>query len=154
MVAMPASPFVESAGALKFRGLDDSLAERHLEASECCLLHYDNPLTEKLGVWLNPAVRVGYSSEAYDGVHSRHVSPDDPTATSSADDVWPSFSARLRGLWVNRLQRWIVPVKFKEGRVKGQVQEWMTEGEGRSEAGVNCIINEMHVLVENGWAHV
>ena len=66
MVAMDSKPFYESWRPLRFRGISDSLAELHLEGSECCLIHQDNPLTAKHGVWLNPNVRVGYNKEAYD----------------------------------------------------------------------------------------
>lgn len=49
--------------------IPDSLAQyHHLEASECCTIHYDNPLTSSLGVWINPAVRVAYSAMAYNAV--------------------------------------------------------------------------------------
>ncbi|KAI8244293.1 hypothetical protein K4K53_003159 [Colletotrichum sp. SAR 10_77] len=69
IVAMPAAPFLapEASGRrLRFRAVADSLAEeKHLEGSECCLIHVDNPLTEHLGVWLNPRVRVGYDGDAY-----------------------------------------------------------------------------------------
>ncbi|KAF4929754.1 hypothetical protein CGCVW01_v001272 [Colletotrichum viniferum] len=69
IVAMPAAPFLASEASgrrLRFRAVADSLAEeKHLEGSECCLIHVDNPLTEHLGVWLNPRVRVGYDGDAY-----------------------------------------------------------------------------------------
>ncbi|SPQ25522.1 32d47f56-b61b-4914-af33-11debf7c489f [Thermothielavioides terrestris] len=67
IVAMPASTFTGLRG-LRFRGLPDSLAAAHLEASECCLIHADNPASRSRGVFLNPAVRVGYSRAAYDRV--------------------------------------------------------------------------------------
>ncbi|OAA60973.1 polysaccharide export protein [Niveomyces insectorum RCEF 264] len=58
---------------LVFRGVDDSLAALHLEASECCLIHADNPLAAAPssaggGVWLNPNVRVAYSVPVYQQV--------------------------------------------------------------------------------------
>ncbi|KAJ6185974.1 hypothetical protein N7519_007275 [Penicillium mononematosum] len=56
MVAMPASPFIASS-PLRFRGIPDSLAEYHLEGSECCLIHTDNPLSVEKGVYLNPLRR-------------------------------------------------------------------------------------------------
>ncbi|RMZ90526.1 hypothetical protein DV736_g2252, partial [Chaetothyriales sp. CBS 134916] len=66
MVAMDAKPFYASDRPLRFRAIADSLAELHLEGSECCLIHEDNGLTAKDGVWLNPNVRVRYQKEAYD----------------------------------------------------------------------------------------
>ncbi|KAL9070523.1 MAG: hypothetical protein Q9161_004820 [Pseudevernia consocians] len=64
IVAFDAAPFYDP-NRLKFRGVPDSLALHHVEGSECCLIHVDNPLTQSHGVWLNPNVRVGYSPEAY-----------------------------------------------------------------------------------------
>ncbi|EFY90951.1 polysaccharide export protein (CAP59) [Metarhizium acridum CQMa 102] len=55
-VVMPAEPFVSST-KLRFRGVPDSLANYHLEGSECCLIHADNPLSRTLGVYLNPKVK-------------------------------------------------------------------------------------------------
>jgi hypothetical protein len=55
MVVFDAAPFYGGPGddghikaPLRFRGISDSLAKYHLEASECCLIHFDNPLTRKL----------------------------------------------------------------------------------------------------------
>ncbi|KAL8802964.1 MAG: hypothetical protein Q9182_003452 [Xanthomendoza sp. 2 TL-2023] len=64
IVAFNARPFYHPTSLL-FRGLPDSLAQHHLEASECCLIHTDNPLTNTHGVWLNPRVKVGYTATAY-----------------------------------------------------------------------------------------
>ncbi|OAQ97990.1 hypothetical protein LLEC1_03544 [Akanthomyces lecanii] len=80
IVVMPADPFV-SPTKLRFRGIPDSLALQHLEGSECCLIHADNPLSKTLGAW-------------------------------------------------------------------------QKEDSARHEPGVFCLINEMQVLAENGWAHV
>ncbi|KAI9877771.1 MAG: hypothetical protein M1830_000498 [Pleopsidium flavum] len=64
MVVFDATPFYGNSDALLFRGIPDSLAEYHLEASECCLIHADNPLTARRGVWLNSNVRVGRMEES------------------------------------------------------------------------------------------
>lgn len=56
-VAMDASAFYDQ--NLTFRGIPDDLASLHLEGSECCLIHADNPLSHSKGVFLNPNVRVG-----------------------------------------------------------------------------------------------
>jgi len=63
MVAFNAAPFYSSP-ALQFRGLPDTPAAHHLEASECCLIHMDNPLSAQKGVYLNTNVRVGYNPKA------------------------------------------------------------------------------------------
>ena len=69
MIVMDATPFypVSSGGSgLRFRGVDDALAQLHVEGSECCLIHADNrKLGEDKGVWLNPNVRVSYNVTTY-----------------------------------------------------------------------------------------
>ncbi|KAJ4289447.1 hypothetical protein N0V88_006927 [Collariella sp. IMI 366227] len=47
IVAMP-PPFVHPSRPLLFRGVPDSLAAKHVEGSECCLVHADNLLS---GSW-------------------------------------------------------------------------------------------------------
>lgn len=79
LIALDASPFYPSTLArsvsssphppLKFRGLPDSLAKSHLEASECCLIHSDNPLRSTKGIFLNPNVRVSYNATTYSKVN-------------------------------------------------------------------------------------
>lgn len=135
---MPAEPFVSST-KLRFRGVPDSLAKHHLEGSECCLIHADNPLSKTLGVYLNPRVRVGYNVEAYEATH----------ATSSWVSTWDIF----RGLWVNRIKRWTT-YSFDTWTAESRIRKWKKEDGMNNEPGVYCLINEMQVLVENGWAHV
>ncbi|KAF4428039.1 hypothetical protein CGCF415_v008198 [Colletotrichum fructicola] len=145
IVAMPAAPFLASEASgrrLRFRAVADSLAEeKHLEGSECCLIHVDNPLTEHLGVWLNPRVRVGYDGDAY-----RWANP--------TEGSWVSVWRVIVGKWEGRLRRLLTSDGVKEWVVRKRVREWEAEGEGRSEKGVDCLINEGQVLVYNGWAHV
>ncbi|KAI9864754.1 MAG: hypothetical protein M1824_004661 [Vezdaea acicularis] len=142
MAIFDASPFYATEKPLQFRGVSDSLARHHLEGSECCLVHFDNPLSREKGVWLNPNVRVAYSSEAYDEVHS--------------GKMWPSMRLRWGGIWRNRLTRWLRFTKATLERwvVAWRVRAWRREAKGNVEPGVACLINEMQVLVENGWAHV
>jgi hypothetical protein len=133
---MPASPFTED--ALLFRGIPDTLAASHLEGSECCLIHVDNPLRDKR-TYLNPQVRVGYNGVAYNNVHPQKI------LLSS----WEIYKA----LWENRLLRWTTSPRLKEWKIRRKVAEWKRSSK-ESEAGEICLINEMQVLVENGWAHV
>jgi hypothetical protein len=146
MVFMPAAPFYAPAKPLRFRGIPDSLADYHLEGSECCLIHADNPLTPEKGVWLNPDVRVAYNGPAYEQVHAE-------TGTSRI-----SLSDIFLGLWKNRLHRWVTTTFFKEWRVSSRVRAWKRGGreqkEDRREPGNHCLINEIQVFVSNGWAHV
>jgi hypothetical protein len=138
-VAMPAGPFVSSP-SLQFRGIPDSLAASHLEGSECCLIHIDNPLRVEKRTYVNPQVRVGYSGEAYDAVHPQGL------LLSS----WQVFKA----LWENRIRRWTTSPWLKEWEVLRRVERWKSISRENEEAGEICLINEMQVLVENGWAHV
>ncbi|EXJ93027.1 hypothetical protein A1O3_01583 [Capronia epimyces CBS 606.96] len=144
MVSMDAGPFYGSTGmttsSLQFRGIADSLAQTHLEASECCLIHQDNPISAIKGVWLNPNVRVGYNKPAYDLVNS---------ATHRM-----SLLGYLRASWENRLRRWFTSDWLKKWVVRKRLQSWEHTGVDRSERGVDCLINEMQVLISNGWKHL
>ncbi len=139
IVVFDAKPFYDSV-QLEFRGISDSLAAFHLEGSECCLIHADNPLTQTRGVWLNPNVRVGYSAEAYSEVHQ--------------GSIWPSAIVGLVGIWINRFWRWTTTTHLKSSTVNSRLRQWKAGDAGRSEPGTHCLINEMQVLIENGWAHV
>ncbi|KAI8723657.1 hypothetical protein NCS52_00222100 [Fusarium sp. LHS14.1] len=139
IVFMPAASFVGDQ-ELAFRAIDDSLAAKHLEGSECCHIHADNPESETRGVYLNPNVRVGYDRRAYELVHSGRS--------------WLTNSQILYGLWKNRLARWFTTPWFKEWWVRSLERAWQRQNPGRSENGMMCVINEMQVLVHNGWAHV
>ena len=143
MVAMSAAPFLAPA-SLRFRALPDSLAASHLEASECCLIHADNPLSAEKGVFVNPSVRVAYTRAAYEalaGVEAR-LSP---------------LGVAVR-LWENRVRRWTSTGRLKGKIVEKRVRAWSEEGKGKGEERVEvggfCLINEMQVLREKGWAHV
>ncbi|KAI4150709.1 MAG: hypothetical protein LQ341_001052 [Variospora aurantia] len=140
IIAFDAAPFYHTP-PLRFRGISDSLARYHVEGSECCLVHADNPLTNSRGVWLNPNVRVGYSAKAYGKIHEY--------------EFWPSVPASIVGLWKNRFWRWITPTFHKKLKIAGRVKKWTRKGLGEiSERESICLINEMQVLVANGWAHV
>ena len=139
IVAFDAEPWT-GIDKLEFRGVPDSLASYHLEGSECCLVHADNPLTPSRGVWLNPRVRVGYGPAAYEVVH--------------ASEPWPALGAAFRGSWKNRIARWTTTTRFKKNTVERRIESWASQDKSRFEMGKMCLINEMQVLVENGWAHV
>lgn len=139
-VFMDATPFYNKTSFLRFRGIPDSLALSHLEASECCLIHADNYLTDHKGVWVNPKVRVGYSGPAYDLVHQ--------------PELWLTASDIFHGLWENRFRRWTTTSWFKRRLVKSRVRSWSKKEGHSTERGIHCVINEMQVLIWNGWAHV
>lgn len=141
---MDAAPFYDNARRLAFRGIPDTLARSHLEGSECCLIHADNHLSRSKGVYLNPTVRVGYSGPAYQTVHPVSGGP------------WVSAWAVVRGSWENRFRRWLSSDWFEKAGVRRRVSRWKGEdpADRREEKGEDCLINEMQVLVWNGWAHV
>ena len=141
MVVMDALPFYDSV-PLTFRAIPDSLAQLHLEGSECCLIHYDNQLTMSHGVYVNPQVRVGY-----DGVAYERMAP---------QDVPSSLIIFFWRAWENRLRRWFARDCSKRRLVQSRLHKWETASadEGRLEMGVDCLIDEMQVLVSNGWAHL
>lgn len=135
---MPIAPFV-SKSPLRFRGLSDSLAASHLEASECCLIHADNHLSASKPILLNPNVKVGYNGSAYDAMHSSE-------AAMSPFQI-------LGASWENRLRRLFALTWFKEMQVRQIIRMWM-DGTGETEPGAFCAINEMQVIMERGWKHV
>ncbi|KAM0722855.1 hypothetical protein Q7P37_001053 [Cladosporium fusiforme] len=144
IVVMNAEPFYSTINPLRFRGTPDSLAALHLEGSECCLIHTDNPLSASKGVWLNPNVRVGYNARAYDMVN--------PYGTRA--NAWVGTASVLHGSWENRLLRWLTMEWFDDNCVRRRIRKWQGLGDERVETGAACLINEMQVLIANGWAHV
>ncbi|KAH8432425.1 glycosyltransferase family 69 protein [Aspergillus melleus] len=139
MVVMSTEPFL-SESPLRFRGISDSLARQHLEASECCLIHADNPLSSTRGIYLNPNVRVGYNAAAYDAVHRT--------------SAWIGLRHIAMSLWENRLRRWMTTPLLKRLVVRNRLNRWKADADDRVEPGEYCLVNEMQVLVANGWAHV
>lgn len=115
--------------SLNFRGIPDDLALHHLEGSECCLIHYDNPLSSDHGVFVNPQVRVGYNQPAYE-----------------ASKSWPlprdTMFGWLKGMLIGS------PSRDKK-EIAMRLSKW-----GGREIGEDCLIDEMQVLVKNGWKHV
>ncbi|KAF2747665.1 glycosyltransferase family 69 protein [Sporormia fimetaria CBS 119925] len=148
MVVMPTAPFLLSSinkDPIRFRAIPDSLAKSHLEGSECCLIHADNPLSATHGVWLNPNIRVGYNSSAYNAVQSESFQ-------MSPLMIWVN-------LWWNRVLRWTSTPLFKKNIVSSRVAAWKKGAQGsanevREEAGEFCMIDEMQVLHAKGWRHV
>lgn len=142
-----AEPFYKTS-PLTFRGTPDSLAATHLEGSECCLIHVDNELSAKKGVWLNPNVRVAYNDKA-----NKVVNP--------ANQLWPTRSEKMIGIWGNRIVRWtgILQRFLERYAVRGRVRRWRRMNELKGEKTLPkdeefCLINEMQVIVSNGWKHL
>lgn len=146
IVVFQAEPFYSS--RLRFRGVPDSLAAHHIEGSECCLIHADNPLTATKGVWLNPNVRVSYNPEA-----DRIVNPE--------TGVWPGKGGKFWGIWGNRLKRLSTALTAgTENYIVGRrLRLWQTEAVAKGfaefqEKGTFCLVNEMQILMWNGWKHM
>ncbi len=149
MVVFDAAPFYAHP-PLRFRGVDDSLADLHLEGSECCLIHADNVLSAdpEKGVWLNPNVRVAYSVPTYRQVRRQEGAP------------FPGPWATVVGAWANRWLRWQAGVQFalERSTVRRRLQQWAAATPGgelaRDEVGEACLINEMQIMWQNGWKHL
>ena len=148
---MSAAPFYNNKDQLRFRGVPDSLAVSHLEGSECCLIHADNPLSAELGVWMNPQVRVGYChpdlqkhkveltweaftqacQAPYDAVH--------------APGSWVSHFQIAWGLFENRIRR-LLSFGVHNWKVRARLWAWMAESDENIETGEMCLVDEMHIL--------
>jgi hypothetical protein len=139
ITVMPVTQFT-SATSLRFRGTDDSLALHHIEGSECCLIHADNPDSLSRGVYLNPRVRVGYDMKAYKAVNP--------------DSAWLSTWQILSGLWENRIRRLISSTIWSERVIRHRLQLWRKQHPGEEEPGWFCLVDEMQVLHKIGWEHV
>jgi hypothetical protein len=120
-------------------------------------------------VWLNPNVRVAYNATVYSKVNGGTEVKADVGDPPQVDGVrggdgsfWPGGGERWRGVWRNRVARGVGWVRgWSEGRVvRNRVAKWVREGEAgrvrevRGEKGVQCLVNEMQVLFDNGWQHV
>ena len=164
MVLMDTEPFYDKLSPLHFRGVTDRLASSHVEGSECCLIHADNPYTPARGVFLNPRVRVGYNEPAFLAVNpdfDHPTSSDTTTATatethgSGSTGSWLSTWDIFTGLWKNRILRWTTTSWFQRHMITGRVKAFEKGHPGaKGENGAGCLVDEMQVLVENGWAHV
>lgn len=135
-MAFDAQPFQSSPSPLRFRSIPDSLATYHLEASECCLIHYDNPLTPTAGVWINPAVRVGYSAEAYAAV---------------TGGKWPTMHEMRWGAWKSRwVWSWLRdPIPHL--KTAWRIGRWRRRYSHVDEPGLVCVQDLAMVLTADGW---
>ncbi|RKU41164.1 hypothetical protein DL546_003624 [Coniochaeta pulveracea] len=123
MVLFDSAPFIADP-PLEFRGIEDSLADLRLEASECCLIHVDNALSrqEGKGVWLNPNVRVGYDVKAYEAVKG---------------GKFPGPVMAVAGTWAVRLGRVTGKISgyTEDLTVQKRMAKWRAEDPSRKEPG-------------------
>lgn len=145
MILMDTTSFYNG---LTFRGIPDSLASKHLEGSECCLIHADmNASTpHHSGIYVNPAARVGYTPEAYDLTHFGN------------QETFLSATQYVLAMYLHRLNRVRTTSARKQmGVVTKRVAKWKQYEENslekREEVGEMCLIDEMHLLIWNGWKH-
>lgn len=147
LVALTAGSFYHEAQPLRFRAVDDRLAERHVEASERCLLHADNPLSSSAGIWLNPSVRVSRNLVSYEGMRQ--------------SGQYPGWTVTVAGTWVNRVRRW----RWNRARdterdaVISRVNKWaesgtFEDGSPTTESGLSCLMDDMLVMRSRGWSHL
>lgn len=140
IAAFDAAPFQNNRSPLSFRAVNDLLAESYLEASECCLIHYDNPLSASKGVWMNPNVRVGYDVVRYEAVHR-------PSG-------WPTTAETMLGR-ITSLLNWLDRLKGRRELIDQRYEKWVQRGMSKTEIGSDCLVNQMMVVSENGtWSEV
>lgn len=135
LVALDAAPFYEG---LAFRAVDDRLADQHIEASERCLLHADNPLSASRGVFLNTGVR----TTRWGSIGQGH---------------FPGWLSAVMGTWVSRINRWSEEERVAQQQdvVLSGVRAWAAErgeqGQDRKEAATACLAEGLRVVRPRGW---
>lgn len=139
-VAFDAKPFQSGPRPLRFRSIPDSLAEYHVEASECCLVHYDNDLSSAaaFGVWINPTVRVAYSTPAYRAV---------------TELTWPTASESRYGPWRSRWTWWWWRDPGPGLKAAWRVWRWRRSHPNTPEPGLACVADLAMVLTEDAWRY-
>ena len=145
LVAFDAAPFQTPEHPLRFRGIPDSLAQYHVEASECCTIHYDNSFSESLGVWINPAVRVGYSEDAYNAISASQADGSSPN--------WPSTSELRWGYWKSKWL-WRIKDPFTPLKISSRIRNWQHRFPHEKEPGLACVSDLAMILMPNGWKHL
>lgn len=152
LIAMSAAPFYDNIDILRFRGVPDSLALQHVEGSECCLIHADNPLSGDLGVWINPNVRVGY---CHPDLQARKIKPSweaftevcrRPYDAVHPSGSWVSHLQIAKGLFENRIWRWVSWGWMQDRKARSRLRWWIFQKEGNVEPGEMCLVDEMHVI--------
>ncbi|KAL2831241.1 cryptococcal mannosyltransferase 1-domain-containing protein [Aspergillus cavernicola] len=118
---------------LQFRGVPDSLAANHVAGSECCLIHADDSLSKRKGVYLNPFVRVGHDAGA---VYS----------ASHPASHWLSAWEIFRSLWENRLRRWFTFPSLNGWTLRKRIAQWGTQEENNLERGDFCLVDKIQAV--------
>ncbi|KAL4973779.1 cryptococcal mannosyltransferase 1-domain-containing protein [Aspergillus desertorum] len=113
----------------QFRGVPDGLADKHVVASESCLIHADNYISKRRGVYLNPFVRVGYNTPAY--------------TANRPESHWLSTWNIFKSIWENRLRRWFSSPFLEGWSLRSRITKWKAEDENNKERGEFCLTNEV-----------
>lgn len=141
IAAFDATPFQDFRQPLRFRAINDSLAKYYVEASECCLIQYDNSLSASKGVWMNPNVRVGYGVKRYAAAHP-------PSG-------WPSTAETTMGRLSDQWTRWTQSNRQRRKEIEHRYEEWAQESLWNDEIALDCLVDKMMVVSEKGkWREV
>ncbi|KAL5337563.1 cryptococcal mannosyltransferase 1-domain-containing protein [Aspergillus crustosus] len=124
MVFMHAEAFY-STRPIRFREVPEGLAVKQIAASECCLIHADNLLSKRRGVFLNPFVRIGDQVREYSASHP--------------DSHWLSTWEIFESIWENRLRRWFSPPFLQGWASYRRLAEWKAEDDKNKETGDYCL---------------
>ncbi|KAL4885020.1 cryptococcal mannosyltransferase 1-domain-containing protein [Aspergillus karnatakaensis] len=110
---------------IRFREVAEGLAAKGLEASERCLIHADNSLSRRRGVYLNPFVRIGDNDREHAAAHS--------------NIHWLSTWELFASIWENRLRRWSTPPFLQGWPLYFRLSAWEAENEKNKEPGDWCL---------------
>jgi hypothetical protein len=128
IVAFNPAPFYAEP-PLQFRVIADELASQNIEASERCLIHQENKMSEALGgVWMNPNVRVAHSTKNYEKV---------------ALNSLPSWYKGVAVAWASRLESWRGrdPATAISRGLRSRLQGW-----SEPLSNVACLMNDRQVV--------
>ncbi|KAH6888372.1 cryptococcal mannosyltransferase 1-domain-containing protein [Coprinopsis sp. MPI-PUGE-AT-0042] len=116
----------------------DAKPFHHVEASECCLIHADNPESKRKGVWVNPHVRVAYHEDAYLLMRN-----------------WPTLKDKVTGAWFN-FRNDFSGMPYPKEWITNAVKNWLEEDATRegSEPGLFCLEDQMQILTAQSWQTV
>lgn len=129
------TPFQFIPNPVLFRPIPDSLAAYYVEASECCLIHYDNPVSATAGVWINPTGCVGYPWPAYAAV---------------TVNEWPTVYEFQWGPWKNRWL-WRIRDPFPSLKASWRIWRWRRRYPDVHEPGFACMQDLVMVITTDGW---
>ena len=93
-------------------------------------------------------MRVGYTELAYNQTHFGEAE----TFISARQYVLAMWLHRLNRLRTESAEMGMSVVRQRLEKWKGEVEKGLTR-EKRDEYGEMCLVDEMHLLIWNGWKH-